>query len=323
MDYINEAKEVFDKEMKTLNSVRQNIGKEFDDLVNAILKCEGRVIITGMGKSGHIARKISATMSSLGVPSYFLHPSEAIHGDLGMVTHDDIVICISNSGETEEIIRIIPSVKQIGAHLVSIVGKKNSTIEKYSDLAISLNIKEEACAFNLAPTSSTTAQLVYGDALAVVLSKAIGFKPKDYALYHPGGSLGKRLLTMVRDLMYKFEDLPRVHINADFREVIMEMNSKLLKMVNVIDENDKLLGIISDGDLRRSLYKYDTISNIKVEDVYQKSPVVARDDMLAVEALKLMIKKEYVLSFLPVTDNQNVLKGLITFSDIVKHGINL
>ncbi|MBW5448505.1 KpsF/GutQ family sugar-phosphate isomerase [Cohnella sp. CFH 77786] len=323
MTYVSEAKEVFEKEIAALKLVKDQLGDEFDLLIEMILQSEGRVILTGVGKSGLISRKISATLSSLGTPSYFLHPTEAVHGDLGLIRKEDLVIAVSNSGETDELLQIIPSIKNIGAKLIAVTGKQHSSIAVYSDLNIVLQIPEEACYYNLAPTSSTTVSLVFGDALAIVLSKTIGFNKDHFALFHPKGTLGKRLLLKVEDLMYKGDDVPIIHLHTDFREVIFEMNSKSLKMVNVVDNEGRLLGIITDGDVRRSLYKSDIISDIRVSDIYQKNPVVALEHELAVEAMKKMIREQLPFSFLPVVDHKGYLKGVITFIDIAKKGINV
>ncbi|GAS84700.1 KpsF/GutQ family sugar-phosphate isomerase [Paenibacillus amylolyticus] len=323
MDYIVEAKRIFQKEIDGLTHMQEHLGQEFSELVELVLNCEGRVILTGVGKSGLICRKISATMSSLGTSAYYLHPTEAVHGDLGFVQSKDLVIAVSNSGETDELLQIIPSVQMIGATIVAVTGKDNTTLAKFALLNIVLAFTEEACYYNLAPTTSTTGTLVFGDALALVVSRANGFDKGDFALYHPRGNLGKKLLLKTSDLMYKDAKLPKVLLNTDFREVVFEMNSKSMKMVNVVDSSGKLLGIITDGDVRRSLYEHELISQIKVKDIYQPNPVTISEDALAIDAMKAMIKDEFTYSFLPVIDEHAYLKGVVTFIDIAKSGISV
>lgn len=320
-EIINEAKRVFETEIESLNKIKCELGDEFVALVNEILKIEGIVILTGMGKSGHIARKISATLSSLGIPSYFIHPAEAAHGDLGMITKDDLVLAMSNSGETDEIIQLIPSIKQIGSRLVSVTCNLNSTLEKYSDLKIHLKIIKEASLEQLAPTTSTTAMLVFGDALAVVLSNIIGFKSEKFALFHPKGALGKRLLIKVHDLMHKMEDNPVVHEDASLKKAILVMSEKGLGGVSIVNKDLQLVGLITDGDLRRILEKHDNISGLKVESFMNQKPITIKSNMLAVDALKLMEDREKPIALLLVVDDKNKLLGMIRLVDIVKKGI--
>ncbi|MCT4619639.1 MAG: KpsF/GutQ family sugar-phosphate isomerase [Marinisporobacter sp.] len=321
LEIIHEAKKVFETEIQSLNKVKYELGEEFIALVNEVLKIEGRVILTGMGKSGHIARKISATLSSLGVPSYFLHPAEAAHGDLGMITKEDIVLTMSNSGETDEIIQLIPSIKQIGSRLVSITCNENSTLEKHSDLKIHLKIIQEASPEQLAPTTSTTAMLVFGDALAVVLSKLIGFKSEKFAIFHPKGALGKRLLIKVCDLMHKGEENPTVFKDAALKDAILVMSEKGLGGVSIVNKDFRLIGLITDGDLRRILEKHDHIAGLKVKDFMNQKPVTVRENTLAVDALKLMENREKPIALLLVVDQKNKLLGTIRLVDIVKKGI--
>lgn len=318
---LNEAKNVFDIEIENLMIVRNELGEEFIELVNKVLECDGRVIITGMGKSGHIGNKIAATMASLGIPSFFVHPAEAAHGDLGMIISEDIVIAISNSGETDEITQLIPSIKKIGAYLVSLTSKRESTLSTYADLSIKLNVIREAEHNNLAPTTSTTITLAFGDALAVVISNLIGFKPENFALFHPKGALGKRLLTKVADLMCKEEDNPTIKNNSTLIEAILVMSSKGLGAANVIDEQGKLVGILTDGDLRRIIEKYDNVRNLVVSNVMTKKPIYIKESELAVEALNLMERREKPIMILPVVNESFQCTGMIRLHDIVKAGI--
>lgn len=321
IDVIKEAQKVFDIEIESLVKIRNELDGNFTKLIEMILPCEGKVILTGMGKSGHIARKISSTMASLGISSFFVHPGEGVHGDLGMITNKDLVIAISYSGETDEVIQLIPSIKRIGAKLVSITGKEESSLDKYSDLSINLNIIREACQHNLAPTTSTTATLVFGDALAVVLSQIIGFKPDDFTIFHPKGSLGKRLLTTVGDLMHTGEENPIVRYDETVKRAIIEISSKGLGAVSVINENKKLVGIITDGDIRRSIERYDNVLSLSVNTIMTNQPIKTKPDALAVDALKIMQKGPRHIMVLPVIDDNNEVIGMIRLHDIVKAGI--
>jgi arabinose-5-phosphate isomerase len=321
IDLVKQARDVFDKEIEVLQQVKEEINGEFECLVNMILGISGRVVVTGMGKSGHIGRKIAATLSSLGVPSYFLHPSEGAHGDLGMITKNDILIAISSSGETDEILQLIPSIKRIEAQLVSITCKPDSTLAKYSNLNINLNVSKEACNLNLAPTSSTTATLVFGDALAIVLSKLIGFTKENFAVFHPKGTLGRKLLTKVSDLMKTGQDNPIVKIDAKVKEAIFEISSKGMGAVNVVDKDYRLVGIITDGDLRRSIENYDNILEEKVSSIMTGKPLITKPDTLAVNALTLMEKRKKPIMVLPVVDDENMCVGIININDIINSGV--
>lgn len=325
MNIIEEAVKVFDIEIENLQNIKGIIDNKFDSLVQAINKCTGRVIMTGMGKSGHIARKISATMSSLGTPAYYLHPSEGLHGDLGIITYNDIVIAASNSGETDEILRLIPSIKTIGAYLVSITGNSKSCLAMHSDLSIVLPIIQEASSDNLAPTSSTTALLVFGDALAVVLSKMNEFKAEDFALFHPYGTLGKKLLLKVKDIMVKDSDNPFIYENDTVKDAILMMSSKGLGAVSIVGNDFKLLGIMTDGDLRRLIEKNseNNIFDIKVKDIMNKKPHKINENRLAVDAFLFMEEGDKKLLVLPVVDDYEKLTGMIRLHDIIKIGIRI
>lgn len=322
-DIIQEGKKVFDIEMDSINRVNNALDKDFENIVKTISECKGKVIFTGMGKPGHIAKKLAATFASLGTSSFCLHPAEAQHGDLGMVAKDDVVIAISFSGESEEVTRILPNIKKIGAKLIGISGNRNSTLIKESDLHFVLPQIEEACYMKLAPTSSTTVALVLGDAIAVVCAKLKAFSKKDYALFHPAGSLGKSLISTVGDLMSVDNDNSVVEENASFYTAIEEMCRTSLGMVSVVDKEGKLLGVFTDGDLRRKLSEKVDIYNMELKDIITTSPVTIRKDMLAVEALRIMIQGDKKVSVAPVVDENNVLIGALCAKDIIKSGIVL
>lgn len=313
-----EAKKVFEREITALEKTRDALDDTFLQILDLVVNCKGKVIITGMGKPGHIAAKLAATFSSLGTPSFRLHPAEAMHGDLGMVSSNDIVIAISFSGESDEIVKILPNIKLIGATLVGITGNPNSTLAKASDVVQVLPKFEEACYLGLAPTSSTTAVLCYGDALAVVASGIYGFKDVDFGKFHPAGSLGKKLILKVDDLMAKKEKNAKVHISVPLKDAIIELSKKGLGAVSVVEDEDKLAGIITDGDLRRQLEKGADIYNMKVEDIMSKKPLTISRDKLAVEALRTM--KDKNISCLVVCEEEKAV-GTIRLQDIIGVGI--
>lgn len=319
MNYLEAARKVFDTEMEALSETKEVLDETFLEIMNAILLCKGKVILCGMGKSGHIAKKISATMSSLGTSSFYLHPAEAMHGDLGMVTAADLVILISHSGESQEILQLIPSLKIIGAKMIAITSNENSTLAKESEIVQIMPTIQEACSLNLAPTSSTTAVLVYGDALAVVASEAYGFGEKNFALFHPAGSLGKRVLLRVNDIMATGDDMPIVREKALISEAIMEMSKKQLGVVAIIDQNDKLSGLLTDGDLRRAIEKrVDMYSDI-IDTIMTVSPKTIKKDILAVQALHNL--RENSINNYPVVDDIGHVVGVLTWQMVVKAGI--
>lgn len=318
MDKLKEGKRVFDVEIEALKKTRDILDETFVEILDLITDCKGKVIVTGMGKPGHIAAKLAATFSSLGTPSFRLHPAEAMHGDLGMVSRDDIVIAISFSGESDEIVKILPNIKMIGAKLVGITGNAESTLAKASDICQVLPNFEEACYLGLAPTSSTTAALCYGDALAVVASGIYGFKDVDFGKFHPAGSLGKKLILKVSDLMAKEEKNAKVYLDVSLKDAIIELSKKGLGAVAIVDNKDYILGIITDGDLRRQLEKGADIYNMKVQEIMSTSPLTINGEMLAVDALKVM--KEKNVSCLIVTKNDKAV-GIIRLQDIVGIGI--
>lgn len=318
MDIINEAKNVFNIEIEALEKTKEALGDNFEKIVLKIVNCTGKVILTGMGKSGHIASKIAATFSSLGTSAFFMHPAEALHGDLGMISENDIVIAISYSGESEEITRIIPNIKLIGATLISITGNKNSTLANSSDITQTLPEFSEACYLGLAPTSSTTAVLCYGDALAVVASKIYGFNNADFGKFHPSGTLGKRLILKVKDLMSVDENNAIIEQDNLLDEAVVQLSKKGLGIVSVVDENGNLTGVITDGDLRRQLEKRASIYELKVKDVMRCNPFLTQPDVLAVDALNILKKNN--ISGMPVCIGKKVV-GAIRIQDIINAGI--
>lgn len=318
MNKLAEGKKVFDVEIEALKRTKDVLDETFVKILDLITTCQGKVIVTGMGKPGHIATKLAATFASLGTPSFCLHPAEAMHGDLGMISANDVVIAISYSGESDEIVRILPSIKMIGAMLIGITGNQNSTLAKTSDIVQVLPKFEEACYLGLAPTSSTTAVLCYGDALAVVASGVYGFKDVDFGKLHPAGALGKKLILKVRDLMATGDKNAVVHVSVPLRDAIIELSKKGLGAVSVEDDSGKLLGIITDGDLRRQLEKGSDIYSMKVEEIMSENPFTISKDRLAVEALNLM--KEKNISCLAVV-NDGIIEGTIRIQDIIGIGI--
>ncbi|CAM2800587.1 KpsF/GutQ family sugar-phosphate isomerase [Helicobacter burdigaliensis] len=288
MDYAKIAKEVFDIESKAVLELTDLLDENFNKVIDCVLNLKGRFVITGMGKSGHIGAKIAATLASTGTPSFFMHPGEALHGDLGMLRSEDALLAISNSGESEEILRLIPAIKRRKITLISMSGNPNSTLAKKGDYFLNVAVKQEACPLQLAPTSSTTATLAMGDAIAVALMKARRFKPEDFALFHPGGSLGRKLLTKVEDIMVS-ENLPLVSLDTPFKQVISEMTSKKLGVCLVV-ENEKLLGIITDGDLRRALMGEDY--KISAKDMMSKNPKTIQKDVMATDAEQYMMENK-------------------------------
>lgn len=318
MDGIVEGKRVFDIEIEALKRTRDSLDEKFLKILNIITNCKGKVIITGIGKPSHIASKLSATFSSLGTPSFCLHPAEAMHGDLGVITKEDVVLAISYSGESDEIVNILPNIKMIGAVLIAITGNGNSTLAKAADYAQVFPPFKEACYLGLAPTSSTTVTLVYGDALAVVASALYGFKDIDFGKFHPAGALGKKLVLKVDDIMSEKEKNAMIDENGTLQEAIVELSKKGLGIVSVIDSEHKLLGVITDGDLRRALEKKVCIYELHVNDIMTKEPVSISSGELAINALRILNEKN--ISSMPVLEGEKVI-GTIRLQDIVNRGI--
>ncbi len=319
-EVIDRAKKVIEEEIEGIKRLRDSLDESFLKAVDLILHCEGKVLVTGIGKSGHIARKIASTLSSTGTPAHFLHPSEALHGDLGVIDRGDVVVAISNSGESAEVVQILPYIKMLGNPLIAITNRKNSTLAKYSDVHLYLNVEKEACPLQLAPTTSSTATLVLGDALAMTLLELRGFTEKDFALRHPGGSLGRRL-RLVRDLYHSGEEMPVVKENTPMTEVILEISSKGFGATAVVDQQDKLTGIITDGDLRRFVKRGGDLNNSTAKDAMTPNPKTAREDELALEALRRM--EEHKITVLIVVDEGKRPVGLIHLHDILRSEINI
>jgi len=313
------AKKVIEIEKNAISEIEQYIDDNFASACQMMFDCVGRVIVIGMGKSGHIGGKIAATLASTGTPSFFVHPGEASHGDLGMVTSDDVVLTISNSGETGEVLAIVPVIKRIGAKLIAMSGNPSSSLAKCADTHICIKVSEEACPLGLAPTSSTTATLVMGDALAVALLEARGFTADDFALSHPGGSLGKRLLLRLEDIMHTGNRLPLVKQDAKIKDALVEMSLKGLGMTAVVDEKNQLLGLFTDGDLRRILDEKINIHTDTISTVMTKSPKVAHAEMLAAQAVKIMEDKK--INGLIIVDKDNHPIGAMNMHDLLSSGV--
>jgi len=318
-----QARKVLRIEADAVAALIERIDDRFEEAVRMILNCKGRVVVTGMGKSGLIGKKIAATLASTGTPALFLHPAEGIHGDLGMVTRGDTVIALSNSGETDEIARMLPSLKRLGIKIIALTGNPESTLAKNSDVVIDVSVKEEACPLGLAPTASTTATLAMGDALAVVLLDQRGFKEEDFACFHPGGSLGKKLLLRVRDLMHTGDSVPIVNEGTLIKDAIYEISSKKMGVTSVVDSSGRLAGVISDGDLRRWMEKTEkTGENLLAKtarDIMTRNPKVANKDALAAEAVSLMEKNS--ITCLIVAGSDNKPEGVIHLHDLLKAGV--
>lgn len=324
-DVISHARSVIEIEANAVTALAQRVDENFVKACEMILNCRGRVVVIGMGKSGHIGGKIASTLASTGTPSFFVHPGEASHGDLGMITPDDVAIVISNSGETAEVIAILPVVKRIGAGLLTMSGNCNSTLAKQSDACLDVGVEKEACPHNLAPTASTTATLVMGDALAVVVQRIRGFSAQDFALAHPGGTLGKRLLLYAKDLMHTGEALPLVNNDATLQQLVLEMSTKSLGMAGVVDADNKLLGMFTDGDLRRALNNQEDIYRSKAVDLMTPDPFTIKPDMLAEEIVKLMREfaqqGSHSINCLFVVDNDNRVVGALNTYGLLKAGV--
>jgi arabinose-5-phosphate isomerase len=309
------ARRVLDIEAAAVSALGARLGDDFARAVELILASKGRVIVSGVGKSGHIARKIAATMSSTGTPAYFVHPGEAAHGDLGMIQPDDVLIALSNSGTAEELLIIVPHVKRMGARLIAMTGRVDSPLAKLADAHLDTGVAEEACPLNLAPTASTTAALAMGDALSVALLEARGFGPEDFARSHPGGALGRRLLTHVRDIMRTGDAIPRVELDASFGDALLEISRKGLGMTAVVDTAGKVAGIFTDGDLRRLLERASDLQNLRIADIMHASPRSIRPEALAVEAAELMDRHR--ISQVLVVNDEGVLVGALNTHDLL------
>ncbi len=316
---IEKGKEVIRIEADAILALSARIDESFERAVQIIFECAGRTIITGMGKSGLIARKIVATMNSTGTPALFLHPSDAVHGDLGMVRKDDVVVCISKSGDTHELRQLLPMFKRIGVPIISMVGNVQSHLALQSDVVLDISVKEEACPHDLAPTSSTTATLVMGDALAVVLLDKRNFSKDDFAMFHPGGNLGKRLLLKIEELMIDGISVPKVGLKTNLKDAILEMTTKRLGATCVVDGAGVLAGIITDGDLRRLLQKTNDISGFIAEEVMTKNPRTIKKGSLAATALQEV--ESFSITQLIIVDEKHIPVGMVHLHDLVKAGL--
>ncbi|ALS65803.1 KpsF/GutQ family sugar-phosphate isomerase [Pandoraea apista] len=302
------AREVLRTEADAIERVSAHLDDSFFEAVSLLLDCRGRVVVTGMGKSGHIGRKLAATFASTGTPAFFVHPAEASHGDLGMITADDVVVALSNSGETGELVSILPMIKRIGAKLIAMTGNASSSLGRLSNVHLDAHVDREACPLGLAPTASTTAALALGDALAVTLLDARGFGAEDFARSHPGGALGRRLLTFVRDVMRTGERIPRVRSDASLSDALLEMTAKGLGMTAIVDADDRVVGIFTDGDLRRLFKRTLDFTTLTLADVMKAGPRTIGPDQLAAEAAELM--ERFGITQLLVTENDRLVGAL-------------
>lgn len=316
---LDAGRRVLDIEARAVQALIQRLDGGFSDAVDLLYDCKGKVVISGMGKSGLIGQKIAATMASTGTPSFFLHPAEGLHGDLGMLARRDVLIAISNSGETQEILQLLPFMERMGIPVVSIVGRMGSTLAKNSAVALDVSVAEEACPMGLAPTASTTATLAMGDALAVALLEKRGFKEQDFAQFHPGGTLGRRLLVKVRDVMHRGQELPQVQEMVLGSVAILEMSAKKLGMTTVVDRAGTLLGVITDGDLRRFLQQGGDFSKVTAGSLASRRPKLIGPDELAAKAVEMM--ERYAITTLVVADNAKRIAGVVHLHDLLKHGI--
>ncbi len=317
---IDIAKKVIRIEAEALHALTNRLDSSFEKAVDIIFSSRGRVVISGMGKSGLIGKKIAATLASTGTPAFFLHPAEARHGDLGMVTAEDVIIAISNSGETEEITALIPFLKRFNVRLVSMTGNADSTLAKSSDVNLDVSVREEACPLGVVPTASTTAVLAMGDALAVALLTKRGYREEDFASFHPGGSLGKKLFIKVKDIMHRKDALPLTSPDAPMTEAVMEISSKRLGLTVVADGRSQILGVITDGDVRRGIEQWGkAFFDMTASDVMTKNPRTVSEDELAAKALAVM--EQYSITVLVVPDREGRAAGIIHLHDILKQGI--
>lgn len=319
---LEQARQVLRMEAEAVLEQVERIDEHFKAAVEMIMACPGRTVITGMGKSGIIGRKMAATLASTGTPSFYLHPAEGIHGDLGMVTEGDVVIALSNSGETGEVLHILPSLRRIGAKLIAMVGNPNSTLAKNSDIVLNVAVTREACPLGLAPTSSTTAALAYGDALALALLSKRKFTASQFAVFHPGGSLGRKLLLTVEDIMHSGTENPLVKADISVQDALFVITDKGLGAVSVVDDDNKMLGVLTDGDIRRGLSKGVDFLKRPVTELMTASPKTITKEKLAAQALHIMeSNRPKPITVLPVVDAENHVIGLLHMTDLVRQGV--
>lgn len=319
LNFIEQGLRVLDVERQALSDIAQYVDENFHNACQLMYDCEGRIIVIGMGKSGHIGNKIAATLASTGSPAFFVHPGEASHGDLGMITKNDVVMLISNSGETSEVLNIIPVLKRLGAKMIAMTGNTQSTMATLANVHVCIKVEKEACSLGLAPTSSTTATLAMGDAMAVALLEARGFTADDFALSHPGGSLGKRLLLTLKDVMHSGANTPIIDASQTVKDALIEMSAKGLGMTAIVDENQQLVGLFTDGDLRRILEQRIDIHTTQIDVVMTKSCTTATQDILAAEALNIMERKR--INGLIVVNEKNQPIGALNMQDLLKAGV--
>ncbi|MBB1349698.1 MULTISPECIES: KpsF/GutQ family sugar-phosphate isomerase [unclassified Pseudoalteromonas] len=319
LNFIEQGLRVLDVERQALSDIAQYVDENFHNACKLMYDCEGRIIVIGMGKSGHIGNKIAATLASTGSPAFFVHPGEASHGDLGMITKNDVVMLISNSGETSEVLNIIPVLKRLGAKMIAMTGNTQSTMATLANVHVCIKVEKEACSLGLAPTSSTTATLAMGDAMAVALLEARGFTADDFALSHPGGSLGKRLLLTLKDVMHSGANTPIIDVSQTVKDALIEMSAKGLGMTAIVDENQQLVGLFTDGDLRRILEQRIDIHTTQIDVVMTKSCTTATQDILAAEALNIMERKR--INGLIVVNEKNQPIGALNMQDLLKAGV--
>lgn len=315
-NFIKAAKTVIQIEQSAITALLEKIGRDFEIACQLLLETKGKVILTGMGKSGHIASKIAATLASTGTPAFFIHPAEAGHGDLGMIEKNDIIIAISYSGESEELITLLPAISRANIKLIAMTGNKNSSLATSANVHLDIAVSTEACPHNLAPTSSTTVTLVLGDAIAIALLEARKFSADDFALSHPCGSLGRKLLTFIKDIMHTDNALPLVQKETTLKQTIIEMSQKKLGLVIIVDKQQKLLGVFTDGDLRRVFEKYDSINDLTIFQVMSKTNFFLPPEALATKALHLMEEKK--ISALPIVDKSNHIVGALNMHTLLE-----
>ena len=321
MDVLSEMQRVIDLEVRTINALKPALGPAYEEAVRWIFDCRGKVVVTGVGKSGIIAQKIAATMVSTGTPALFLHSADGMHGDVGIIKNDDVVLAVGKSGESEELIAILPVARKIGAKVISMTTQPHSTMARHSDLILHTPIEEEACPLNMAPTCSTTAALVVGDALAVALMKLRDFQPDDFAVNHPGGQLGKRLLLTVGDLMRSGEANPVVHEARDVRFMLTEMTRQRAGAVSIINDDQRLLGLVTDYDVRRALEDQKDVFGMTVQDIMNATPECVFEDENAYSSLEKMEKRAKPISVLPVLNRQKEVVGMVHLHDLLARGL--
>ena len=314
-----EGRRVLEIEARAVDALIERLDERFVKAVDVLVRCKGKVVVSGMGKSGLIGQKVAATLASTGTSSFFLHPAEGVHGDLGMLARRDVLVAISNSGETQELLQLLPFVKRLGIPVISFTGRTNSTLAKNSDVVLDVSVAEEACPMGLAPTASTTATLALGDALAVALLQKREFKEEDFARFHPGGTLGRRLLVKVKDLMHAEPEIPTVHASVGGMAAMLEMTAKKLGMTTVVDQEGLLVGVITDGDLRRFIQRGTNLVNTTAGELATANPKTIGPDELAAKAVEMM--ERFSITTLVVTENERTIRGVIHLHDLLKNGI--